>query len=47
MDSCDRFNGICTNTSGCRPGWKPEIDKCDVGKLLQYYLLLYRWYVLM
>ena len=30
-DSCDKENGVCTDTSGCKPGWRYEQLKCDKG----------------
>ena len=29
-DSCDREHGVCTDTTGCKPGWQPGL-KCDKG----------------
>jgi hypothetical protein len=31
FDSCDKENGVCTDTSGCKPGWRYEQLKCDKG----------------
>ena len=30
-DSCDSENGICADTSGCKPGWQPRQPKCDIA----------------
>lgn len=30
-DDCDKENGTCNNTSGCKPGWKYGHLKCDQG----------------
>jgi hypothetical protein len=30
-DSCDRENGTCIDTSGCKPGWQYGYQKCDEG----------------
>lgn len=30
-DSCDKEHGVCTNTSGCKPGWQIGQPKCDIG----------------
>ena len=32
-DACDKKHGTCTNTSGCKPGWKLGHPKCDKGIL--------------
>jgi hypothetical protein len=34
-DSCDSEYGICTNVSGCKPGWQPRQPKCDLGILIK------------
>ena len=32
MDSCERENGVCTNTTGCKLGWQlGQFKKCDKG----------------
>ena len=33
-DSCDSVHGICTDLSGCKPGWQPRQPKCDLGILM-------------
>ena len=30
-DSCDKENGVCTDTAGCKPGWQYGQLKCDKG----------------
>ena len=30
-DACDKEFGFCTDTSGCKPGWQPGQEKCDLG----------------
>jgi hypothetical protein len=30
-DACDKEFGVCTDTSGCKPGWQPGQEKCDLG----------------
>jgi hypothetical protein len=31
-DSCDKEHGVCTHTSGCKPGWQHgQPWKCDIG----------------
>ena len=35
-NSCDKKQGVCTNTTGCKPGWQyaqSEQQKCDIGML--------------
>ena len=34
-DRCDSEHGICTDLSGCKPGWKPRQPKCDLGILIK------------
>ena len=34
-DSCDSEYGICTDVSGCKPGWQPRQAKCDIGILMK------------
>ena len=34
-DSCDSEYGICTDVSGCKPGWQPRQAKCDIGILIK------------
>jgi hypothetical protein len=31
--ACEKKNGTCNNTSGCKPGWKLGHPKCDKGIL--------------
>ena len=38
-DSCDSEFGICTDTSGCKPGWQPIQPKCDLGILMKKFIL--------
>jgi hypothetical protein len=38
-DSCDSENGICTDTSECKPGWQPRQPKCDIGILMKKIIL--------
>ena len=38
-DSCDSEYGICTDTSGCKPGWQPRQPKCDIGILMKKIIL--------
>ena len=35
-DDCDKEYGVCTNTSGCKPGWQYGHSKCDKGILNIY-----------
>jgi hypothetical protein len=30
-DSCDKENGVCTDTDGCKPEWQYGQLKCDKG----------------
>jgi hypothetical protein len=33
-NSCDKKQGACTNTTGCKPGWQyvqSGLQKCDIG----------------
>jgi hypothetical protein len=30
-DSCEKELGVCTDTSGCKPGWQHGQPKCDKG----------------
>ena len=35
-NSCDKRQGVCTNTTGCKPGWQyvhSGLQKCDIGML--------------
>ena len=34
-DSCDSEYGICADTSGCKPGWQPRQQKCDLSILMK------------
>jgi hypothetical protein len=38
-DSCDSEYGICTDTSGCKPGWQPRQPKCEIGILMKNIIL--------
>jgi hypothetical protein len=31
-DSCDKEHGVCTDASGCKPGWQHGQTKCDLLK---------------
>lgn len=31
LNYCVKETGICTDTSGCNPGWQPGKPKCDIG----------------
>jgi hypothetical protein len=35
-DSCEKELGVCTDTSGCKPGWQHGQPKCDKGILKKY-----------
>ena len=35
-DDCDKEYGVCTDTSGCKPGWQYGHSKCDKGILNIY-----------
>ena len=35
-DACDKENGTCNNTSGCKPGWRHGHPKCYQGILHKY-----------
>ena len=35
-DACDKENGACNNTSGCKSGWQHGHPKCDKGILNKY-----------
>ena len=40
-DSCGKEHGVCTNTSGCKPGWRHEQPgKCDEGMNTIYYVFM-------
>jgi hypothetical protein len=43
LDSCERENGVCTDTNGCKPGRKPgQLMKCDIGmQIIFYFCLIY------
>ena len=36
-DSCEKELGVCTDTSGCKPGWQHGQPKCDKGILKKYF----------
>jgi hypothetical protein len=41
-NSCDKKQGVCTNTTGCKPGWQyvqSEQQKCDMGMLRKCYII--------
>ena len=36
-DTCDKENGVCTDTTRCKPGWQyGQPLKCDKGILKKY-----------
>ena len=35
-DTCDSEHGICTDLSGCKPGWQPRQRKCDLGIFIYF-----------
>ena len=38
LDSCDREHGVCTDTTGCKPGRQlGQLMKCDIG-IKQYFI---------
>ena len=38
LNVCERENGICTNTSGCKPGRRPgQPWKCNLGMGITLY----------
>jgi hypothetical protein len=39
-DDCDTEYGVCTDTSGCKPGWQYGHSKCDKG-ILNIYCTFY------
>ena len=43
LDSCERENGVCTDTNGCKPGRKlGQLMKCDIGmQIIFYFCLIY------
>jgi hypothetical protein len=41
-DSCDKEDGVCTNTTGCKPGRQHRQPwKCDKGMQIKSYLLIF------
>ena len=40
-DACDKKYGVCTNTSGCKPGWQPGHTKCDSDIVYVLFLPFY------
>ena len=41
-NACDSEYGICTDVSGCKPGWLPKQPKCDLGILMKNNFLFYQ-----
>jgi hypothetical protein len=41
-NSCDEKQCVCTNTTGCKPGWQyvqSEQQKCDIGMLRKCFII--------
>lgn len=36
LSECNGETGICTNSSGCRPGWEKGFPRCNVGLYILY-----------
>jgi hypothetical protein len=38
-NACDKVYGICTDTSGCKPGWQPGHEKSNLGMVMNIILV--------
>ena len=38
-DYCDKEHGVCTDTSGCKPGWQPGQTKCDLRMFKKWFII--------
>jgi hypothetical protein len=41
-NSCDKKQGVCTNTTGCKPGWqyvRSVQNTCDIGMLRTCFII--------
>ena len=38
-DSCDKEHGVCTDTSGCKPGWQHGQTKCDLRMFKKWLII--------
>jgi hypothetical protein len=38
-DFCDKEHGVCTDTSGCKPGWQHGQTKCDLRMFKKWLII--------
>ena len=41
-NSCDKKQGVCTNTTGCKHGWQyvqSGLQRCDIGMLRKCFII--------
>jgi hypothetical protein len=39
FDSCDKEDGICTDPTGCKPGWQYGQLKCNLRRVTKLFII--------